>query len=78
MLKIVNLASFWKPEALVQTVLPDMSILVEQKLVENAKIEKLKMRHFEWFSNTVPKLVRITIDAKVVIESVVVASGTIW
>ena len=48
--KIVNLASFWKPEALVQTVLPDMSILVEQKLVENAKIE---MQHFMWILNTV-------------------------
>ena len=38
------LASFWKPEACGQTVLPDMSVLIGQKLVENAKIE---MRHFE-------------------------------
>ena len=40
--KMVNLASFWKPEAGGQTVLPDRSILIDQKLVENAKIEKFK------------------------------------
>ena len=34
------LASFWKPEAFGQTVLPDRSILVGQKLMENAKIEE--------------------------------------
>ena len=51
--KIVNLASFWKPEAWGQTVLPDRSILIRQKLMENAKIEKLEMRLFGWFSNTV-------------------------
>ena len=39
---MVNLASFWKPEAFGQTVLPDRSILKGQKLVENDKIEKLK------------------------------------
>ena len=33
---------FWKPKACGQTVLPDMSISIGQKLVENAKIEKLK------------------------------------
>ena len=33
---------FWKPEACCQTVLPERSILIGQKLVENAKIEKLK------------------------------------
>ena len=33
-----------KPEACGQTVLPDWSVLIRQKLVENAKI---KMRHFE-------------------------------
>ena len=38
---MLNLASFWKREACGQTVLPDRSILVGQKLVENAKIEKL-------------------------------------
>ena len=36
------MASFWKPEAYGQTTLPDMSILIRQKLVENAKIEKYK------------------------------------
>ena len=34
------LASFWKPVACGQTVLPDRSVLIGQKLVENAKIEK--------------------------------------
>ena len=34
------LASFRKPEAFGQTVLPDRSILVGQKLMENAKIEE--------------------------------------
>ena len=38
----VNLAIFWKPEFCSQTVLPDRSILLGQKLVENAKSEKLK------------------------------------
>ena len=37
---MLNLASFWKPEACGQTVLPDRSVLIGQKLVENAKIEK--------------------------------------
>ena len=30
---------FWKPQACGQTVLPDMSILIGQKLIESAKIE---------------------------------------
>ena len=34
------LASFWKPETCSQTVLPDGSILIGQKLVGKAKIEK--------------------------------------
>ncbi len=42
-----NLASFWKLEACGQTVLPDRSVLIGQKLVENAKIQKIWMRHFE-------------------------------
>ena len=42
--KMLNLASFLKTEALRQTVLPDRSILIGQKMVENAKIQ---MRHFE-------------------------------
>ena len=36
------LASFWKPEACGQTVLPDRSVLIGQKLVENAKMQKFK------------------------------------
>ena len=36
------MASFWKPEACGQTVLPDMSVFIGQKLVENAKMQKLK------------------------------------
>ena len=40
--KWLNLTSFWKRKACGQTVLPDMSSLKGQKLVENAKIEKLK------------------------------------
>ena len=31
------MASFWKPEACGQTALPDRSVLIGQKLVENAK-----------------------------------------
>ena len=37
--KIVNLASFRKPEACGQTVLPDRSLYIGQKLVEKAKIQ---------------------------------------
>ena len=36
----VLLASFWKPEDCGKTALPDRSLLIGQKLVENAKIEK--------------------------------------
>ena len=36
------LASFWKPKACGQTVLPDKSVLKEQNLVENAKMPKFK------------------------------------
>ena len=38
------LTGFSKPEACGQTVLPDRSVLIGQKLMENAKIQ---MRHFE-------------------------------
>ena len=38
------LASFWKHEACGQTVLPDRSLLLEQKVMKSAKIQ---MRHFE-------------------------------
>ena len=41
-IKSLILTSFWKPEVFGQTALPDRSILVVQKLVENAKIEKIK------------------------------------
>ena len=44
---------FWKPEACGQTVLPDRALLIGQKWVENAKIKKIQMQHFGWFSNTV-------------------------
>ena len=36
------MASLWKSEAGGQTVLPDKSLLIGQKLVENAKIQKSK------------------------------------
>ena len=36
------LASFWQPTACDQTVLPDKSVLIGQKLVENAIIQKFK------------------------------------
>ena len=39
---MLNLASFLKREPCGQTVLQDRSILKGQKLVENAKIKKLK------------------------------------
>ena len=40
--KIVNLASFRKPEAFYQTVLSDRSIQNRQKFVENAKIQEFR------------------------------------
>ena len=40
------LASFLRPETCGQTVLPDRSILIEQNLVEDAKIKKFQIRHF--------------------------------
>ena len=42
--KKLNLAIFLKPKACGQTVLPDRSVLIGQKMVENAKIQ---MGHFE-------------------------------
>ena len=39
---MLNLESFWKGEACGQTVLPYRSILIGQKMVENAKTEKFK------------------------------------
>ena len=55
-------ASFWKPEACGQTVLPDRSVLIGQKLVENAKIQNVKcdiLSNFQtmwWTKNTVDYL----------------------
>ena len=43
------LASFWKSEACGQTVLPDRSALIGQKLAENAKIKKFKCDIFSDF-----------------------------
>ena len=36
-IKISNLAKFWKPKACGQSVLPDKSVLIGQKLMENVK-----------------------------------------
>ena len=41
-IKKVKNGQFWKTEACGQTVLPNRSILIGQKLMENAKIEKFK------------------------------------
>ena len=46
-IKMTNLATFRKTEVCGKTVLPDKSISIGQKLVENAKTEKSKMRHFD-------------------------------
>ena len=51
--KMVYFVEFLKPEACSQTALPDRSIFLEQKLLENAKIANIQMRHFEEFSNIV-------------------------
>ena len=39
---MLNLASLWKPKVCGQKELPDRSVLIGQKLVENAKIKKFK------------------------------------
>ena len=36
------LASFWKLETCFQTVLPDISLIIVQKLMKNAKIQKFQ------------------------------------
>ena len=66
---MLNLASFWKPEACGQTVLPDMSILKGQKLVENAKIQKfncdiLSNIQTRWKSHLVYKTVMKSIKVE--------------
>ena len=50
---MINLTSFWNNEPCSQTVLPDRSILIGQKLVEKSHKSKIQMRHFDWFSNNV-------------------------
>ena len=58
-LKNAKNAPFWRaffkknPEACGQTVLPDRSLLIGQKMVENAKIEKFKCDIFILFSTNV-------------------------
>ena len=42
MTKMVNLASFWNSEVCGQTVLPDITVLIGQKLEDNAKIQNFK------------------------------------
>ena len=44
--KIVHFASFWKTESLGQTVLPDRSFWIGQKLLENAKFKYDILGHF--------------------------------
>ena len=46
---MVNFGEFSKLETCGQTVLPDMSILIGQKLVEKAKIEIFKCDIFRYF-----------------------------
>ena len=46
---MVQFGEFWKPKACGQTELPDRSVLIGQKLVGNAKIEKLKCDIFDDF-----------------------------
>ena len=64
--KMVNLASFSKPEVCGQTVLPDRSI--EQNI--DGKCQNKKMRHFQWFSNVMLKMTRLNL-ANVVISKIV-------
>ena len=40
--KMITFVSFWIPEEFSQTVLPDRSLLIGQKFMENAKIKKFK------------------------------------
>ena len=53
--KIVYFVEFLKnlPKAFGQIVLPDSSLLMGQKLVENSKMLKIQMLHSWWFSNIV-------------------------
>ena len=49
---MVNFGEFWKPEAFGQIVLPDRSVFIGQKLVENAKIKKFKCDILSDFQTT--------------------------
>ena len=40
--KLIKNCPFWRSEVCGQTVVPDRSVFIVQKLVENAKIERLK------------------------------------
>ena len=64
--KMVNLAIFLKNEACGQTELPDRSVMIGQKLVENAKMPKVEMRHFEGFSNNVERGEKVLKDFVVI------------
>ena len=50
---MLNLASFWKPEACGQTELPDRSVFNRSKIGGKCQNWKIQMRHFGWFSNIV-------------------------
>ena len=49
-----NLASFWNAEAYGQKVLPDRSVSTH-KISRKCQDWKFQMRHFDQFSNNVPK-----------------------
>ena len=55
-----NLASFWKPEACGQTVLPDKSVLKGQKLVENANMKILNATFWVIFKQCSFTLCKVT------------------
>ena len=69
------MASFWKTEACGQTVLPDRSVLIGQKLVENAKIQKFKCDILSDFQ-TMWRWQK-TFDAKKC-EAITSAAATTW
>ena len=51
---MVHFGEFLKTVACGQTVLPDRSVLIEQKLVENAKIEKSNETFWVIFKQCAP------------------------
>ena len=66
------MTSFWKPVACGQTVLPDRSVLIGQKLVENAKIEKFKcdiLSNFQTMCKDLNPNVRLVTIWKVTYET---------